>query len=135
MTEQKESKALHISLWVVQVLLAFAFGMAGFLKLSLPLSELAAKGMGFVNHTPESMVRFIGLAEVLGACGLIFPSALRIKPGLTPLAAIGLATIMLLAIYEHISQNESIVANFVLLALSIFVVWGRYKKAPIHAKS
>lgn len=135
MTEQKQSKALHIGLWVVQGLLAVAFGMAGFMKLSMPISELAENGMGFVNHTPEGMVRFIGLTEVLGACGLIFPSVMRIKPGLTTLAAIGLAIIMLLAINEHISQNESIIANFVLLALSIFVAWGRYKTAPIHAKS
>jgi putative oxidoreductase len=135
MTVQKQFKALHISLWVVQVLLALAFGMAGFMKLIMPISELAENGMGFVNHTPEGLVRFIGLTEVLGACGLIFPSVMRIKPGLTPLAAIGLAIIMLLAIYEHITQNEPIVANFVLLTLSIFVAWGRYKTAPIHAKS
>lgn len=135
MTEQKQSKALHIGLWVVQGLLAVAFGMAGFMKLSMPISELAENGMGFVNHTPEGLVRFIGLSEVLAACGLILPSLLRIKPILTPIAALGLATIMLLAINDHISHNEPIIANFVLLTLSIFVAWGRYKIAPIHAKS
>ncbi len=91
MTEQKKSKALHISLWVVQVLLALAFGMAGFMKVSMPISELAAKGMGFVNHTSEGLVRFIGTVELLGALGLILPAATRIKPILTPIAAIGIA--------------------------------------------
>lgn len=134
MTEQKTSKILHISLWAVQILLALAFGMAGFMKLSMPLSDLAAKGMGFVNHTSEGMVRFIGIAEVLGALGLILPSALRIKPILTTLAAVGIALIMILAMNEHISQNESIVANIVMFVLAAFVAWGRFKLAPIKAK-
>jgi hypothetical protein len=34
-------------------------------------------------------VRFIGVAEVLGAIGLILPWLLGIRPGLTPLAAAG----------------------------------------------
>ncbi|HRR10011.1 MAG TPA: DoxX family protein [Rhodothermales bacterium] len=134
MTEQQKSKVLHIGLWVAQVLLAVAFVMAGFMKVSMPISDLAANGMGFVNHTPETMVRFIGIAELLGAIGLILPAALRIKPILTPLAAVGIAVIMLLAIREHLSQNESIFANVVLFALAIFVAWGRFNKAPIQAK-
>lgn len=134
MTEQKKSKALHISLWVVQVLLALAFGMAGFMKVSMPISELAAKGMGFVNHTSEGLVRFIGTVELLGALGLILPAAIRIKPILTPIAAIGIAVIMLLSIKEHVTQNEPVVANIILLLLAAFVTWGRFKKAPIQSK-
>lgn len=134
MREHKISKVLHIGLWVVQVLLALAFGMAGFMKVSMPISELATKGMGFVNHTAETLVRFIGFTEILGAIGLILPAALRIKPILTPIAAVGIAIIMLLAIKEHLSQNESIVANVILFVLAIFVAWGRFKKAPIQPK-
>ncbi len=134
MTEQKKLKALHISLWVVQVLLALAFGMAGFMKVSMPISELAAKGMGFVNHTSEGLVRFIGTVELLGALGLILPAAMRIKPILTPIAAIGIAVIMLLPIKEHVTQNEPVVANIILLLLAAFVAWGRFKKAPIQSK-
>lgn len=134
MSEQPTSKVLHIGLWVAQGLLAFAFGMAGFMKTTAPIADLAAKGMGFVNHTPEAMVRFIGVAELLGAIGLILPSALRIKPILTPLAAVGLAVIMLLAMKEHLSQNESIMVNVILFALAAFVAWGRYAKAPIQGK-
>lgn len=134
MTEQKKSKVLHMSLWVVQVLLALAFGMAGYMKLTMPIVELAANGMGFVNHTPEGLVRFIGVAEILGALGLILPSALSIKPFLTPIAAIGIAVIMLLSIKEHLSQNEPVIANIVLLLLATFVAWARFKIAPIQSK-
>lgn len=134
MAQQQKSKALHIALWVVQVLLAAAFGMVGFMKLSLPTAELAAKGMGFVNHTSEGMVRFIGVAELLGAIGLILPSALRILPFLTSLAAVGLAIIMVLATNEHISHGEPFLPTVVLFALAAFVAWGRYKMVPIQAK-
>ncbi len=134
MAEQQKSKALHITLWVLQVLLALAFGMSGFMKLCMPIQELAAKGMGFVNHTSEGMVRFIGAAEILGALGLILPAALRIKPVLTPLAAVGIAVIMVLATKEHLSQNEPIVPTVVFFALAVFVAWGRFAKVPIPAK-
>lgn len=134
MTNQKNSKAFHISLWVVQIALAIAFGMAGLMKVSKPIPELAANGMGFVNHMSESMVRFIGSTQILGAIGLILPAALRIKPILTPMAAIGIAIIMILAIREHVTHHEPIVANLVLLGLAAFVAWGRFAKAPIQAK-
>lgn len=134
MTEQKNSKALNIALWVVQGLLALAFGMAGFMKLTAPIAQLAANGMTFVNHYSVEMVRFIGVTELLGALGLILPAALRIKPFLTPLAAVGLAVTMVLAAIEHITQGEPITANLVLFALTAFVAWGRFIKAPIQSK-
>lgn len=134
MTEQQNSKALHIALWVVQGLLAAAFGMAGFMKITQPIYELALMGMTFVNQFDVGIVRFIGVAEVLGAIGLILPAALRIKPMLTPLAAVGIAAIMALATSYHISQNEPFIATIVLFALAVFVAWGRYKKAPILPK-
>jgi len=134
MTEQPKSKALHIGLWVVQVLLAFAFGMSGFMKIISPIEQLAASGMTFVNNFSPEMVRFIGVSEMLGALGLLLPAALRIKPFLTPLAALGLGTIMVFAATYHITHNESFVPNVVLFSLAAFVAWGRYKKAAIQAK-
>ena len=73
-------------LWVVQILLALAFVMAGAMKLFTPIADLAAQ-MGWPDESSALLVRFIGLAEVCGALGLILPSALRIRPSLTPLAA------------------------------------------------
>jgi len=134
MTEQKKSKALHISLWVAQGLLAAAFGMAGFMKISLPIEQLAKNGMGFVSEYAAGTVRFIGISELLGALGLILPAALRIKPILTPLAAIGVAIIMVLATVYHVTHNESAASTVVFFALAVFIAWGRFKKAPIAAK-
>lgn len=127
---------MNIALWVIQALLAFAFFAAGAMKLGSSMDDLATNGMNFVTYTPEMVVRFIGLSEVLGALGLILPSALRIQPKLTPIAAALLAVVMLLALGTHAAHGEmeAFAPNVVLGALCAFVAWGRLSKAPIAAK-
>lgn len=134
MTEQKKSKGLHIGLWVAQGLLAAAFGMAGFMKITMPVEELSKIGMSFVSNYGIGTVRFIGTSEVLGALGLILPAALRIKPILTPIAAVGIAIIMILATSYHVTHSEPFAPTIILFLLASFVAWGRFKKSPIQAK-
>ena len=124
---------MKIALWIVQALLAVAFFMAGIMKLTAPLDELIANGMTFVEHTPALVVRFIGLAEVLGAVGLIVPALTKIQPKLTPLAAASLSVVMILAVIVHVALGEtaSVGAPIVLGLLSAFVAWGRTARAPI----
>jgi putative oxidoreductase len=128
----KPSKGLNIGLWVAQVLLAAMFCGVGYMKAFMPLDQIA-KIFVWVPAVPAGLVRFIGFAELAGALGLILPSATRILPKLTPLAALGLATVVLLGAGLHFSRGEGALTptNFVLAALAIFVVWGRSKKAPI----
>jgi len=78
------------ALWVVQGLLALLFLFAGGMKLVLPLEAMQGP-----VELPGLFLRCIGVAEVLGALGLILPGLLRIRPGLTPLAAAGLVIIMI----------------------------------------
>ena len=127
--------ALRIGLWVAQALLALAFGMAGIMKTTQPIAELAQK-MGWPGAIPPALVRFIGSAELLGAVGLVLPSATRIRPGLTPLAAAGLLLIMLLAMPFHVSRGElfALPINLTLGALAAFVAWGRWRAAPIRPR-
>ena len=121
-----QNKTLHISLWVVQCLLAAAFGLAGIMKITSPMEKLLEAGMTFVSSYEVATVRFIGWSELLGALGLILPSALRIKPILTSVAALCLAF--------HMMNNEPYIATIVFFVLCLFVSWGRYKKAAIFAK-
>jgi len=76
-------------LWIIQALLAATFLFAGGMKLALPLEALTGQ-----TPLPGAFIRFIGVAEVLGALGLILPGLLRIRRHLTPLAAAGLTVIM-----------------------------------------
>jgi len=133
---RQSREALHVALWVVQVLLALAFGSAGVLKVSQPIVDLAAQ-LGWPGAMPPTLVRFIGLSELAGALGLILPAVTRIRPGLTPLAALGLLAIMILAMAFHVSRGEAsaLPVNIVLGGLAAFVAWGRLKKAPIPPRS
>lgn len=136
MTIQKTtSKALNISLWAAQILLAAMFLMSGVMKSTQPIEQLSAM-MPWTADAPLALVRFIGISQLLGAIGLILPSLLRIKPQLTPLAALGLVIIMLLAAILHIAKGEfsAIGINIILGAVAGFITWGRYKKAPITTK-
>ena len=129
------NKALNIALWIVQILLAAAFFMAGAMKLGSPISELVANGMAFADRVPEALVRFIGAAEVLGAIGLIVPAATRILPKLTPTAGAALALVMVLAAGHHLLNAEyNLVPNLVLGGLSGFIAWGRFSKVPIQPR-
>jgi putative oxidoreductase len=123
-------------LWAAQALLAAFYGFAGFNKLSQSMESLGAMGMSYALDYPELLTRFIGTMEILGAIGLILPALTRIMPRLTPLAALGFSVIQVLAMGVHISRGEFMVLpmNLVLLALSLFVLWGRERKAPIAAR-
>lgn len=125
---------MNLLLWLVQVLLACAFGMAGVMKSTQPADALVQAGMAWAGQMPLAMVRFIGISELLGAIGLILPAATKIKPFLTPLAALGLLTIMILAMAFHVSRGEvqATPINIVLGGLAAFIAWGRTKKAPIR---
>jgi len=101
----------------------------------MPIPALAQKLM-WVGSTSVILVRFIGLSELAAAIGLILPGALRILPGLTPLAATGLLAIMILAVPFHIQRGEANLLGvpIVLGALAAFVAWGRLRSAPIEER-
>ena len=136
MSNQKNNKAMNIGLWVVQGLLGLVFIMAGGTKAFQGI-EAMAESMPWVTEVSSSLVRFIGVSELLGGLGLLLPSILRIKPHLTVWAAIGLTIVMVLAALFHASRGEfpAIGANAVFVALTAFVAWGRSKKVPILPKS
>lgn len=123
---------MNIVLWVLQILLALAFAMAGIMKVSQPVDRLEAR-MGWVKDVGPGGVRLIGTLEILGAIGLILPAVTGILPWLTPLAAIGLVLTMIGAMITHGRRSEysQIGMNVVLLLLALFVAYGRFVIVPI----
>lgn len=123
---------LNIVLWVVQVLLALLFLWGGAMKLVLPLEKLAGP-----VHLPGLFLRFIGVVEVLGGLGLILPGLLRIRPGLTPLAAAGLVILMIGAVGITLAGGGAGMALIpgVTGLLAAFVAYGRWRLAPLRSRS
>jgi len=120
------------ALWIVQGLLAALFLFAGGAKLVLPLDQMTGP-----VALPGWFLRFLGVAEVLGALGLILPGLLRIRPGLTPLAAAGLVIIMIGATVITLVGGMVAVAlmNLVVALLAAFVAYGRWRLAPYRDSS
>ena len=123
---------MNIVLWSVQGLLAAAYLMAGGMKASQPI-DILGKSMGWVRAVPAGFVRFIGIAEVLGAIGLILPMVTGMVPWLTVAAALGLVVVQVGAIVVHVTRREMqrIPVNIVLLLLAVLVAIGRLAIVPM----
>jgi DoxX-like family len=118
---------MNIVLWIIQGLLAVLFLFAGGVKLVVPIDQLVKQMPQF----PGLFLRFIGVCEVLGAVGLILPRLLKIRPGLTPLAAIGLVVIMIGATVTTLSISAAqAVVPMVVGLLLVFVAYGRWRLSP-----
>lgn len=124
-------------LWIIQVLLALLFLFAGGTKLILPLDVLTSMGSPNQVHLPGLLIRFIGVCEVLGGLGLILPGLLRIRKGLTPLAAAGLAIILAGATVITIIGDGVVLALMPVVTglLATFVAYGRWGWLRANANS
>ena len=123
---------MNYALWIVQGLLAAVFLFSGGMKLVLPLEMMTGP-----VPLPGLFIRFIGVCEVLGAIGLIVPGLLRIRPGLTPLAAAGLVIIMVGATVITLIGGDVALALIPLAVglLAAFVAYGRWRLAPLRGSS
>jgi uncharacterized membrane protein YphA (DoxX/SURF4 family) len=122
------SPALNRTLWVLQVLLAVIFLFAGVVKLVIPIDQLTKQ----TPMLPGPFLRFVAVLEVLGAVGLILPRLLKIRPGLTPLAAVGLVGIMIGAVVVTAMTGgvaQALLPGIVGIVL-VFVAYGRWRLAP-----
>jgi uncharacterized membrane protein len=119
---------MNVTLWIIQGLLASAFIAIGAMKLfAYEKYKVLSEKNGPTGIT-RGLVTFIGIAELAGGLGIVLPMATNIAPSLSPWAAVGLSTIMLLAIGFHLRRHESPVAPGILFLLAVFVVFGRFSR-------
>lgn len=128
------SRGLDVGLWLAQMLVALSLLAGACMKLFMPIARLAAM-MPWMGQVPEWFMRGTGAIDLAGGLGIILPSLTRIKPGLTAAAAIGCALLMACAIVFHVSRGEAMATpfNFLVLGLSVFVLWGRWPRRPRSA--
>ena len=119
---------MNVTLWIIQALLAALFAFAGGMKLVLPAEQLTGGPVAL----SVAFLRFIGIAEVLGALGLILPGLLRIGTALTPVAAAGLVVIMIGATAVTLMSGMPMIAlvSAAVGVLAAFVTYGRWRLRP-----
>jgi uncharacterized membrane protein YphA (DoxX/SURF4 family) len=119
---------MNLVLWIVAIVLAAIFVASGLMKQLVPKDKLVTSGQGWAQDFSPTNIRLIGLAEILGAIGLVLPAAVHIAPILVPLAAVGLALVMAGAVVVNARRKDgaTIAVNLVLIALAVFVAWGRF---------
>jgi uncharacterized membrane protein YphA (DoxX/SURF4 family) len=123
---------MNLALWIIAIVLAVGFAASGLMKLVRSKEQLVASGFGWAQDVSPTAIRLIGVAEILGAIGLIVPAATHIAPILVPLAAVGLALVMVGAAAVHARRKEApmVAINAVLLGLAIVVASGRFGPYP-----
>ncbi|MER7504095.1 DoxX family protein [Nonomuraea pusilla] len=127
---------LNGALWSLQALFGFFFAGSGFGKVLLydgALYAAAPRAVAWYAAVPQPLIVFIGVCEVLGGVGLILPAMTKVRPMLTPLAAVGLTLTMILAAGFHVTRNEYalVPANLLLGGVSAFIAAGRWKLRPV----
>jgi len=122
---------MNVVLWVLQVVLGLAFVASGVVKIARDRAQLHEQ-MPYVEDLSDGQFRTIGILEIAGGVGLVLPAATGIAPVLTPLAAVGLAVVMLGAALLHVRRNEpqGIVVTTLLLVGVAVVAWGRFGPYP-----
>lgn len=120
------------ALWIIQTLLGLLFVVSGAMKFAMSVAEMTKN----MPSMPGWFLHFIGVMEILGGLGLILPSLLRIRPGLTPLAAAGLVIIMIGATVITLTTMGVGPAMLPLIVgiLCVFVAYGRWRVAPLSAR-
>ena len=120
-------RKLNVLLWVLQVLLAMLFMFSGVVKFIMPIEEMTKQ-----IALPGWFLHFIGGAEILGAIGLVLPGILRIRSGLTPLAAAALVVIMIgaTAVNLKTGQRGAALTTVIVGLLLVFVAYNRWRMAP-----
>lgn len=107
-----------IAFWIVAGLNAALYLGGGAMKLLRPKSALLAAGMGWTEPLSSPTIKFIGLAEVLGAAGLILPIALGIAEPLSPIAGACLTVLMIGAVITHRRRGEPVTLQVALAAFA-----------------
>ena len=127
----------HVGLWAAQILLCAVYAVSGVMNSSMSVESSDDDGNDPCRRSSLLAPSVPRHFELAGSVGIILPALTRIKPFLTPLAALGFTAIQVLAIGFHIERGEvakMAPINLALIALSLFVLWGRIKKAPISPR-
>ena len=123
-----------ILLWIGQIFLALAMAAVGYGH-GLGFDAWSDRpGQTWMAVVGRSRMGIIAGLEILAVVGLILPAATGVLPWLTPLAAAGVAILMLAAAVFHArrpDERPNIVLNLILALIAILIVYGRTVVSPL----
>ena len=124
---------MSTALWIASFVVAALMLVAGLTKALRTRDQLHESGLTYVEDLPGWFVRALGVAEVLGAVGLVVPGLVGVATPLVPIAALCLGVTMVGAVVVHLRRGEiaKVLMPFALLVLSAFVAWGRFGLWPL----
>jgi len=141
-TKHQPRSVTNIALWIFQLLWGVGFCVTGFGKLMCFMPDIWNRTLHqpvpWFSAVPQGLFVFIGVCEFLGGVGLILPSMTRVKPKLTPFAAIGLTLVMVLAAAFHMlrgGEYDFLRINLVSVGITAFIASGRLLVRPVAPKS
>lgn len=114
---------METTIWILKAAIALLFIFLGVNKLMLPKAKLLDKGMKGLINLDEKQIKTAAVLEILGAIGLILPSALNYFPVLSSISALCLGLTMIVAGLVNFKLNLSIIPNIVILAICIFIAY------------
>lgn len=124
---------MNVMLWILAYLLAAVFAASGVAKL-LTAREQQIDRTPYVEDFPQSVIRGIGVLEILGAIGLVLPALLDVATLLVPMAGAGLEITMVFAALVHIRRGDGFAAalpSIVLATLAVLFAWTRFGPYPL----
>ena len=123
---------MNVALWILQGLMGVYFFGTGVMHFNVPAGLPGP--MSWMYELSPLLHTISGSAEILGGLGLILPGLTKIQTRLTPLAASGLALVMLGAIVWHFQRGEfiNIGMNVFLAGMMVFIAYGSTKLSPLQ---
>ena len=113
------------ALWLVQIVLAALYIMAGVWKITGqgPILEKTMPGLSL------TLIHFIGLGEALAGLALVLPAVARSWPSIAGWAGAVLAAEAVVFVFYHLYHGAymPVAATLVLGLLAAFVAWGRLR--------
>lgn len=110
-------------IWILKALISLMFIFVGMNKLLLPKAKLLDKGMKGLINLNEKQIKTAGALELIGAIGLILPSAVNFYPVLSAISALCLGLTMIVAGLINFKLKLSIIPNIIILGICIFIAY------------